>query len=335
MDRLEAARLRIYALEDGAIRAQALSFCLQIGLFDELERGPLSLDALRERFGLAPRVLPALLAFLASQDLVERRADGRFANTEAASKFLVRSSPDYVGGRGLLFHGFYDAIAHLPGSLKSGKPYTPDGQHDMFASFGPEEQAWFADGMFSNAVHGARWLMGQVDFGQAKRLLDVGGNAGGYTLTILERYPDMKATIFDLPEVRPLAEQRIRAAGMQDRVAFAAGSFFDDDLPNGHDMLLLSSVLHDWGDEDCARILQRCFAALEPGGTIVVTEPMLREDYTGPDHPAASGLTMVVLGGENRTPSRICEMLEAAGFEGCWQSEVGPQNSVVTARKPG
>jgi len=326
--------MRIYALEDGAIRAQALAFCLRIGLFDTLEQQPLSFDELRERFGLAPRVLPALLSFLSSQELIERRADGRFANTAAASKFLVRSSPDYVGGRGLLFHGFYDAIAHLPESLASGQPYTPEGQHDMFASFGPEEQEWFAEGMFSNAVHGARWLMQQVDFGQARRLLDVGGNAGGYTITILKQHPGLKATIFDLPEVEPLAERRIREAGMEDRVTFVAGSFFDDNLPNGHDMLLLSSVLHDWSEDDCARILQRCFAALEPGGTVVVTEPMLREDYTGPDHPSASGLTMVVLGGENRTPSRICEMLEAAGFTSCWRSEVGPQNSVVTARKP-
>ncbi|HEX6032592.1 MAG TPA: methyltransferase, partial [Tepidiformaceae bacterium] len=85
--------------------------------------------------------------------------------------------------------------------------------------------------------------------------------------------------------------------------------------------------------DDCRRILSRCFAALEPGGTVVVTEPMLREDATGPEHPSVSGLTMAVLGGENRTPSRISAFLTEAGFADCWMSPVGEQNSVVTARK--
>jgi len=335
MDELESARFRIYALEDGAIRAQALAFCLRIGLFDRLEEGALDSGEIGDAFDLSPRVVPSLLAFLASQGPIERGLDGRFGNTQAASVFLVRTSPRYVGGRGLLFQGFYDAIAHLPESLATGKPWTPAGQHDMFGGFGPEEQAWFAEGMFANAVHGARWLLEQVDFRSGRRLLDVGGSTGGYTLSILEAVPALQATIFDLPAVRDLAEQRIRASAASDRVSFVPGSFFTDPLPKGHDMLLLSSVLHDWGDGDCERILKRCFEALEPGGTVVVTEPMLREDYSGPDHPAASGLTMVVLGGENRMPNRICELLESAGFGACWQSEVGAQNSVVTGKKPG
>lgn len=334
MDDLEDARFRIYALEDGAIRAQALAFCLKAGFFDRLEQSPLTFEEMSRQFGLAPRVLPALLAFLSSNGLISRRRDGRFANTLAASTFLVRTSPRYVGGRGQLFSGFYRAIAHLPETLASGLPWTPEGQHDMFAGFGPEEQRWFADGMFANAVHGGRWLVTQVDFSPFRHLLDVGGNAGGYTVAILSQHFRLTATIFDLEAVRPLAVERIRKAGLEGRCTFVAGSFFDDVLPRGHDALLLSSILHDWGDDDCRAILANCFAALEPGGTIIVTEPMLADDFTGPDHPAASGLTMAVLGGENRTRPQIRGMLHAAGFERSWMSRLGRQNSVVTARKP-
>lgn len=332
MDDLEAARFRIYALEDGAVRAQALAFCLRIGLFDRLEQQPLSIGELSAEFGLSHRVLPALCSFLASQQLIELR-DGRFHNTAAASAFLVRTSDRYAGGRGLLFAGYYDAIKHLPEALATGMPWTPEGQHDMFASFGPEEQRWFADGMFSNAIHGARWLLGQVDFSPFQRLLDVGGNTGGYALTILEHHPGLRATIFDLEPVGRLALERARSAGLESRLQFVAGSFFADDLPREHDVVLLSSILHDWADADCAQILARCHQALEPGGLIVVTEPMLAEDATGPDHPSASGLTMALLGGENRTRTRIAGMLEAAGFSDCRLSPLGPQNSVVTARR--
>lgn len=333
VEELEAARFRLYALQDGAVRSQALAFCLRAGLFEMLAEGPLTAGRIRDRAGISGRVLPALVAFLASQGLVERRAGDEFELTQAARVFLLRSSPRYIGGRGLLFAGFHEAIGHLGESLASGRPWTASGQHDMFGAFGAEEQRWFADGMFANAVHGGEALVRQVDFSGYRRLLDVGGGSGGYTIAILGKCPGLRATIFDLPGVRALVEERAAEAGLAGRIEFVAGSFFADELPGGHDVALLASILHDWDDGDCLRILGRCHRALAAGGLLVVTEPMLREDHTGPDHPSVSGLTMVVLGGENRTPSQVCGLLEAAGFDGCWCSEVGPQTSVVTARK--
>lgn len=334
MDDLESARLKIYALEDGAVRAQALAFSLHAGVFERLAQGPQTFDELCAGLGLSRRIAPTLIAFLSSQGLIARDGQGRLVNTEAASEFLVRSSPSYVGARGLLFEGFLPAIAHLQESLRTGLPWTGRGQHDMFAGFDEDEQRWFAEGMYANAVHGARALLRAVDFSPFRRLLDVGGNSGGYAIRILEAYPQLEGTIFDLPAVERIAEERIRASGLGGRLRFVAGSFFDAALPPGHDVVLLSSILHDWSDDDCARILRGCFDALEPGGTIIVTEPMLDDDYRGPDHPSVSGLLMAVLGGENRTRTQIAAMLEAAGFVDPWKGPLGPQNSTVTARKP-
>ncbi len=330
-DDLEATRLRIYALQDGAIRAQALAFCLRSGLFERLARGP----ATAEELGLEPRVAPTLLAFLATQGLVERDEQDRFRATPATEQFLVRSSPRFAGGRSLLFQGFHERIGRLGEALSSGKPLADAGQAAMFGDFDEEDQRWFAEGMLANAIAGAEHLMREVDFGAFRRLLDVGGNSGGYTLALLEAHPSLKATIFDLQEVRALAEERIAERGLGERCRFVAGSFFDDPLPKGHDLLLLANILHDWETAECRRILAACHDAIEPGGTIVVVEPMLAEDLSGPDHASVSGLTMALLGGENRTQSRIGELLEGAGFDEVWQSAVGEQNSVVTARKPG
>ena len=332
-DELERARMRIYAIEDGAVRAQALAFCLSSGLFETLAESPRTFDELASVRALAPRVLPSLLSFLVSEGLIERGPDGRFAPTAATEIFLLRTSPRYVGGRGLLFQGFYEAIAHLPESLASGLPWTEAGQHEMFAGFSESDQRWFSEGMFANAIHGGQALVETIDFGPYTRLLDVGGNAGGYAIAICRAAPHLSATIFDLEPIRPLAIERIREAGMENRITFAAGSFFEDPLPGGHDVLLLSSILHDWDEGDCARILAACFAAMPPGAAIVVTEPMLAEDFTGPDHPAASGLTMALLGGENRTRSRIAAMLTAAGFRDAWIGPLGEQNSTVMAHK--
>lgn len=333
-DELERERLRIYALQDGAVRSRTLAFCLRLGLFDVLDASPKRPEELAAELGLAPRVYPTLLSFLAAQGLVRKLDDGRFANTEAASAFLVRSSPRYVGGRALLFDGFYEAIGHLHEALATGRPWTARGQHDMFASFSEEDQRWFAEGMLANAIHGGEALLRVVDLSSVRHLVDVGGGPGGYAIAIARAYPEIRVTIFDLPGVEPIARENVRRAGLEGRVAFVAGSFFDDPLPSGGDAILLSSVLHDWEDEDCARILQRCFQALEPGGLVIVTEPMLADDYTGPDHPSVSGLTMVLLGGRNRTRSEIADMLCQAGFVEPWCSDLGLQNSTVTGRKP-
>lgn len=330
-DDLEAARLRIYALQDGAMRAQALAFCLRSGVFERLSSGPSTPDDL----GLAPRVAPALLAFLISQRLAERDEQGRFRATPAAEVFLVRSSPRFAGGRSLLFKGFHEQIGRLGDALGSGKPLAEAGQADLFGGFDDEDRRWFAEGMLANAIAGAEHLLCEVDFAPFRRLLDVGGSSGGYTLALLEAHPSLDATIFDLPAVGPLAEERIAEHGLGDRCRFVAGSFFDDPLPRGHDVLLLANILHDWETPECRRILAACHDAIEPGGTIVVVEPMLAEDLTGPDHASVSGLTMAMLGGENRTQTRIGELLEDAGFGGVWHSAIGEQNSVVTARKPG
>jgi len=92
MDELEQARFRIYALEDGAVRAQALTFALRTGLFDRVERSPATFAELSFELGISKRVLPALLAFLTSQRLLDRDSEGRITNTPASSTFLVRES---------------------------------------------------------------------------------------------------------------------------------------------------------------------------------------------------------------------------------------------------
>ena len=330
-DELEAATLRIYALQDGAMRAQALAFCLRSGLIERLATGP----SAPEDLGLAPRVAPALLAFLASQGLAQRDGQGRFRATPATEHFLVQSSPRFAGGRSLLFQGFHERIGRLGEVLASGKPLADAGQAEMFGGFDEEGQRWFANGMLANAIAGAEHLRREVDFSAFRRLLDVGGNSGGYTLSLLEAHPSLEATVFDLPAVRPLAEERIAERGLGERCRFVEGSFFEDTLPKGHDVLLLANILHDWETAECRRILAACHEATRPGGTIVVVEPMLAEDLTGPDHASVSGLTMALLGGENRTQPRMAELLQEAGFEQPWRSELGAQNSVVTARRAG
>ena len=214
------------------MRAQALAFCLRSGLFDRLAENP----ATAEELGLAPRVAPTLLAFLSSQGLIEPDGQGRFRNTPVSDTFLVRSSPRYAGGRSLLFQGRHAQIGQLGKVLATGRPLAETGLADSFDNFSKDDQRWFAEGMLANAASGARYLTSELDLSPFRQLLDVGGNTGGYTTALLEAFPTLKATIFDLEAVRPLAEERIAALRLQERCRFVGGSFFDDALPTGHDV---------------------------------------------------------------------------------------------------
>ena len=260
------------------MRAQALAFSVRSGLFEPLAESP----ATPEKLGLAPRAAPTLLAFLSSQGLVERDEEGRFHTTLASDTFLVQSSPRFAGGRSLLFQGRHSQIGRLGEVLGTGDPLPDTGTADSFEIFSKDDQRWFAEGMLANAVSGARYLQGVMDFSPFRRLIDVGGSSGGYTMALLEAYPSLEATIFDLEDVRPLTEERIASLGLQGRCRFVGGSFFEDTLPGGHDLLLLANILHDWDASQCDRILAACHTAVEPGGTIVLWSQCSTKTFPGP-----------------------------------------------------
>ena len=91
---------------------------------------------------------------------------------------------------------------------------------------------------------------------------------------------------------------------------------FGDTLPIGADVIILSWILHDWDDRQALALLQRCHAALEKGGAILVLEALLNDDGTGPAAAAQLSLTMLVatLGGRERTASEYAVLLSEAGF---------------------
>jgi demethylspheroidene O-methyltransferase len=145
--------------------------------------------------------------------------------------------------------------------------------------------------------------------------MDVGGGSGAFLAAVASAYPKLRATLFDLPEVVPSAEERFRRAGLADRVTVTGGSFRDGPLPVGADAISLVRVLYDHADETVALLLARVREALPPGGRLVISEPM-----TGGDRPSRPGdtyfalYTMSMGTGRTRAPAEIAGLLKAAGF---------------------
>lgn len=151
---------------------------------------------------------------------------------------------------------------------------------------------------------------------QFSHLLDIGGASGTWTIPFLQRCPGAKATVFDLPEVIPMAADVIRASGMEGRIRLVAGDYLTDDLPGGADLAWVSAIVHQNSREQNRKLFMKVFAVLVPGGTVLIREVVVDESRTAPVMGAFFAVNMLVgtpYGG-TFTFGELREDLAAAGF---------------------
>lgn len=165
-------------------------------------------------------------------------------------------------------------------------------------------------------------------------MLDVGGGSAAYDIELCRLYPELTATVFDLPKVADIAAVKVKNAGLSERIRTVAGDFFaDSPLPAGHDTILLSMVLHDWPEDRCRAILQKCWAALPSGGQVIIAELLVDDARTGPPAAALMSLNMLVeTEGRNYTPTEYGAWLGDQGFQHLrtvWFEAAGANGAVM------
>lgn len=155
--------------------------------------------------------------------------------------------------------------------------------------------------------------LGALDFGH---LLDIGGGSGTWTMALLDAVPRARATLFDLPEVIPLAEARLEKAGLSERVRCVAGDFYTDQLPKGADFALLSAIAHQNSREQNRALFAKTYDALENGGVLVIRDVVMDETRTQPVGGAMFAVNMLVATerGGTYTFAEFAEDLASAGF---------------------
>jgi precorrin-6B methylase 2 len=155
------------------------------------------------------------------------------------------------------------------------------------------------------------------DFGAHRRLLDVGGGAAAYPIELCRRHPGLRATVLDLAHVCDIARKKIASAGLSEAIEARPGDFLRDPaLPDGHDVILLSMILHDWDETTNRALLAKCYEALPAGGAVIVSELLLNAERTGPAQAALMGMNMVVEteSGRNYSDLEYATWLADAGF---------------------
>jgi SAM-dependent methyltransferase len=171
--------------------------------------------------------------------------------------------------------------------------------------------------MHSSGAPMAKKIAAAVDPGGARQLLDVGGGSGTYAIAFLRTSPDMKATLFDLPDVIEMARARLLEEGLLDRVTLVSGSYIMQELPGGHDLALLSAIIHSNSPEENLDLYRKIFRALKSGGRILIRDHVMNHDRTYPRAGALFAVNMLVgtSGGGTYTYEEIESGLAQAGFE--------------------
>jgi len=159
-------------------------------------------------------------------------------------------------------------------------------------------------------------VVAAIDPGSARHLIDVGGGSGTYALAFLSAASEMKATLFDLPPVIEMARERAQAAGLAHRVNLVPGDFYRDELPGGHDLAILSAIIHQNSPEQNKTLFGKIFRCLDPGGRIVVRDHVMSPDRTEPLEGALFAVNMLAgtADGTTYTFDEIEAGLAAAGF---------------------
>ncbi len=189
----------------------------------------------------------------------------------------------------------------------------------------------FIGAMHTAASKMAPAVVAAVNPAGIRNMLDVGGGSGSYTLAFLQASQEIRATLFDLPEVIGMAKERIETEGMIERVTLMPGDFYSDPLPSGHDFAFLSAIIHQNSLEQNKSLYSNIYQALEPGGRIVVRDHVMSPDRTQPLDGALFAVNMLVgtSGGNTYTFDEIAAGLSSAGFSGIRQLQSKGMFSLV------
>jgi SAM-dependent methyltransferase len=308
-------------------QSRVLLTAVELNVFTVLGLEGLESEEAAERVGADPRALDRLLNVLAGLGLV-RKDGGLFRNTEAAQRYLNAESPEFLSG---LSHtnNVFASWATLTEAVRRGTRVRDRGERDPAAT-----QA-FIEAMHRRARGSADLLAKALDLPGARRMLDVGGGSGIYSMAFCRANAELSAVVLDLPQVTPLTRSYVAAEGLSGRVTTQDGDYHEADFGQGFDFILFSAVAHINAPEENRALVRRAARALNPGGRVAVQDFLMDEDRVGPLHGAFFALNMLVNTerGDTYTESEVRAWMEAAGLSDIARLDPGGEAALVIGRK--
>lgn len=260
--------------------SKTLLSAIEIGVFTELGKGPLSYETLRERLRLHPRSARDFLDALVSLGMLERNGS-QYSNTAHTDLFLDRAKPSYIGGVLEMCNArLYAFWGSLTEALRTGEPQneakTGGNLFDVLYA-DPARLRQFLAAMTGLSMGIAKAIAQKFPWKEYRTFVDVGAAQGGVPVQIALAHEHVKGSNFDLPVVGPIFDEYVASFGLSDRLRFYPGDFFKDAFPSA-DVIIMGHILHDWNIEEKQMLIQKAYRALPSGGALIVFEGIIDDE---------------------------------------------------------
>ncbi len=313
----------IMQMATGAWVTKVISEVTRLGVPDLLKRrGAMNAAEMVTAGGIpaAPNALERLLRACASLGVFSEDGEGKFGPTEL-SEVLTSDSPvsvkklvEAMGG------AWYRGWAELLDAIKTGKPQVKKvfGMEWWdYLNANPKELEDFGEAMKSNSLNSLRGVLENCDFKGVEKVADIGGGFGHLAVALLEKYPTLQATVMDLPDLIPLAQERfpVKDRAVANRLQYVAGNMFDS-VPAA-DVYIMKHIIHDWEDDECIRLLQNCHQSMQGDGRVICVDSVLPPmGNVGGTAAKLLDINMLVfIAGKERTEEQWHQLYRTAGFE--------------------
>ncbi|MDD7942359.1 methyltransferase [Actinomycetospora lutea] len=306
----ESPAMRMMGLLYGSVVGRLVSIVAEFGVADLCADGPRGVDELAADTDADPDTLYRMLRALAAAGVFTEVAPRTFALTDLGTTLrseVPGSMRDHARNWGSA--EYLHTLIGLGGALRTGRP-SFDTHHGVdwwsYLAAHPRRAQVFDRAMGNRARQIAAAVLAVCDLSGVRRLVDVGGGQGHLVAAVLDRYPGIEAVVLDRPEVVAGA-----AAVVGGRATAVGGDFFAA-VPPGADRYVLSSVLHDWADDDAVTILRRIREAMDPAGRLLVVETVLPEGDEPHLGKLLDVLMLALVGGRERTEREYAALLDRA-----------------------
>ena len=331
---------RLLDIVCGYIGAQAFFTGCKLRVFEELGQRAATAEDLAKRVNIHPVGCRRLLVALARLGLVER--DGEIYRNSELGDYCSSRSAVNLEPVAMMGDPFYHLFEYLPDALREYGPRWQQAlgtsKEDVFGALyeDPLRLRRFAQMMNAFSIPQGALIAERFDFAPYRCLMDVAGGPGGQALQIGLRHTHLRGIITDLPPVCEIANKWIEAYELSDRFSAVPADLFEGAYPAGADIILLGHILHDWSDNSCRKILRNCFEALPADGVLLVSETVLRPDFSGSTFALMKDLTMMVAcesEGRERTEAEYQTLLNETGFKISEVIRLDAPRDLIIARK--
>lgn len=287
--------------------ARVLLTALELDVFTAVGEG-VSAAAVSTKIGAEPRATEMLLNALASLKLLEKH-DGTFTNVPASARFFAEGSKDNARPGLLHTANLWHRWSSLTDAVRKGGAIARRIDKDAWVNS-------FIAAMDRNAKERSGMIVMSIASPGIKRVLDLGGGSGAYSIALARAVPGLKADILDTPEVVPLARAYIDKAGLAGWISVREGNMLTDALGEGYDLVLVLAICHMFSPDENRMLFERAFHALAAGGQVVVQDFIMEPDKIAPRAGALFALNMLVgtAAGSTYSEPEYASWLRRAGF---------------------